>query len=249
MSDIQRFKKGDILLHEGATGSLAYIVMSGSVEIYRTIKGRKIVLVTLGSGNILGEMELITEMPRTASVAAVEDTIVSAVNRDTFESMILEDPDSVVQLLMQVYHRMNHLNQIFMDLYEKVGVNVVEAAPKVLHLKALTKEAENALGKRNIKISKTPFFIGRMCKKSLFDSQDLNLNDHEPYEISRNHCVIALSREQYQIIDSSSTLGTNVDGIRIGKKQAKKSMPLKSGKHRIVLGGPESSYVFELHVP
>jgi CRP-like cAMP-binding protein len=249
MSDVRKFRKGEILVREGDTDTLAYIILSGSVEIFRAIKGKKVVLATLGSGNIIGEMELITERPRTVSVAALEDTIVSAVNRDTFESMILEDPDCVIQLLNQVYHRMNHLNHIFMELYEKVGVNVVDATPRELHLKALTREAENALGKRRVQISKTPFFIGRANNQTIFESRDLNLIDHEPYEISRNHCVIALVQDQYQIIDSNSTLGTDVDGIRIGKKQAKKSIPLESGQHRIVLGGAESAYVFELQVP
>ncbi len=83
--------------------------MVGSVEIYRTVRDRKVVLATLGAGSVVGGMEWITGMHRLTAVAALDDTIVSAVDRDKFESLILEDPDNAVQLPSQVYRMFNHL--------------------------------------------------------------------------------------------------------------------------------------------
>jgi CRP-like cAMP-binding protein len=250
MSEIMKFKKGDIIVQEGTVGSLAYIITSGMVEVYRTVKGKKVPLAVLGAGNIVGEMELITNMPRTSTIAALEDVVATAVNRETFESMIIGDPDMVMQLLTQVCHRLSHMNQLVMALYEKSGDSELEMQnQKVLRLQAVTKEAEAAMGKKEAFVAKTPFFIGRAEGHGPIDSRDLSLKDREPFQISRNHCVIALFKEQYHVVDSNSTMGTEVDGIRIGKKETRKNIPLKEGAHRVVLGGPGSHYVFELKVP
>ena len=250
MSEIMKFKKGDIIVHEETVGSHAYIITSGTVEVYRTMKDKKVPLAVLGSGNIVGETELITNMPRTSTIAALEDVVATAVNRETFESMIVSDPDMVMQLLTQVCHRLSHMNQLVMNFHEKFGDSDMDAPnKKVLRFQAATREAEAAMGKKDIFVAKTPFFIGRLESRGAIDSKDLGLKDREPFQISRNHCVIALFKGQYHVVDSNSTMGTEVDGVRIGKKEAKKNVPLKEGAHRVVLGGHGSPYVFELKIP
>ncbi len=248
MSDIQKFLKGDVLMTEGSEGSLAYIIASGSVEVYRTAKGKKVVFDTLGPGNIVGEMSLITGWPRRATVAALEDTVVFAVNRDTFESAILENPETIIPLLKQVFRRLSDMDQMIMAFHEKAGSGGEAAPANVLQLRAATKESEAALGSGVIRITKVPFYIGRASRQSVFESRDLSLHDREPYQISRNHCAIVFNH-QYYLVDSGSTMGTTVDGERIGKTAAKRSMPLPPGTHRVALGGRDSRYIFDLEVP
>ncbi|MEQ9683440.1 MAG: cyclic nucleotide-binding domain-containing protein [Rhodospirillales bacterium] len=62
------YQAGDRNFKEGDEGLFAYLVQSGSVEIYREVSGE--VLSTIGSGGIFGEMALIDGKPRAASARA-----------------------------------------------------------------------------------------------------------------------------------------------------------------------------------
>jgi CRP-like cAMP-binding protein len=250
VSSFIAFRKGEVIMEEGSEGTLAYIITSGCAEVYKTARGKKIVLETLGPGNIVGEISLITGEPRRATVVALEDTVVMALDQETFETSILQDQDTIIQLLKQVFRRLSYLDHMITAFYEKSGTSDVKAASaKPLQFRAVTKEAERALGKKSITISKTPFFIGRASTEQVVETRDLSLLDREPYEISRNHCVITFFRDEYYLLDAGSTVGTAVDGVRIGRKESTKNLPLKAGVHRVVLGGPKSKYVFELDVP
>jgi CRP-like cAMP-binding protein len=250
VSNFIAFRKGEVIMEEGSEGSLAYIITSGSAEVYKTARGKKIVLETLGPGNIVGEISLITGEPRRATVVALEDTMVTVLDRETFESAILQDQDTIIQLLQQVFRRLSYLDHMITAFYEKSETSDVKAAAgKPLQFRAVTKEAERALGKKSIQITKTPFFIGRASTEQVVETRDLSLMDKEPYEISRNHCVITFFRDEYYLLDAGSTVGTAVDNVRIGRKETNRNLPLKAGIHRVVLGSPKSKYVFELEIP
>jgi pSer/pThr/pTyr-binding forkhead associated (FHA) protein len=102
---------------------------------------------------------------------------------------------------------------------------------------------------KEIDISKIPFQIGRTSTSSVFGSNDLDIEDTEPYRISRCHCLITIVDNEYYLVDTVSSRGTLVDGSKIGGREELKRVLLESGKHRIILGGEESPYVFDLEVP
>jgi CRP-like cAMP-binding protein len=81
MSEAVFLKSGEVVMSEGdASDNRAYVIQSGSVEILR---GGEVV-ATLGAGSLFGEIALITEEARTATVRAKEPTEVLALNRDEF---------------------------------------------------------------------------------------------------------------------------------------------------------------------
>ena len=102
---------------------------------------------------------------------------------------------------------------------------------------------------KEIDITKIPFQIGRFSKASVFGSNDLDIQDTEPYQVSRCHCLITIVDNEYYVVDTVSSRGTSVDGNKIGGREEQKRVLLESGKHRITLGGEESPYVFDLLVP
>ena len=249
MTDVMKFKKGATIIHEGTTGSYAYLILSGSVEVSKQVKDEKVILSRLVKGNIFGEMSLVDEKPRSASIVALEDTEVRVITRERFESMLEHNPHAVIPLLKQVFQRVRYLNQMVAAFCGQASTGTVELATHPLRLKATTEEAEQAMQDKEIDITKIPFQIGRHARSSVFGSNDLNLHDIEPYSISRCHCLITIVENQYYIIDTVSSRGSIVDGISIGGREEQKRVLLKSGKHHIVLGGEESPYAFDLIVP
>jgi len=249
MTDTVRFKKGATIIHEGTTGSNAYLLLSGSVEVYKKVGDEKLVLSRLVKGNIFGEMSLVDDKPRSATIVALEDTEVRILSRERFETMLEQNPRAVIPLLKQVFQRVRYLNQMVTAFCGQASTGTVELATHPLQLRAKTEEAEQAIQGKEIDISKIPFQIGRTSRSSVFGSNDLDIEDTEPYRVSRCHCLITIVDNEYYVIDTVSSRGTVVDGSKIGGQEELKRVLLESGKHRIILGGEESPYVFDLEVP
>ncbi len=69
------FKQGEVIFRQGDAGDMAYLVVSGAVEVSRSPDGKKSVLGAIAAGQIFGEMALISDQPRTATATATEDTV------------------------------------------------------------------------------------------------------------------------------------------------------------------------------
>lgn len=81
----QRFSAGTFIVREGETGDAAYIVVSGRCEVRKEMPTGTQTLQTVGPGDVFGEMAILTEGPRTASVVAIEDTDVLVVTAAVLE--------------------------------------------------------------------------------------------------------------------------------------------------------------------
>ncbi len=93
------FDTDEFLFEEGDPGECAYIIESGSVEVSLDKGGRKLVIATLGEGDVLGEMAIIDNFPRTATARAIERTKVTAIPLDYVEQKI-ENADPTVRLFL-----------------------------------------------------------------------------------------------------------------------------------------------------
>ena len=102
--DQQEVPAGELVFEEGEVGELAYLIVSGQVEIFRSSGNNERVLATLGRGEIIGEMSLIDSQPRMASARALEDTKVSIISRKSLQQRLdrLEDKDRVLRRLIAV---------------------------------------------------------------------------------------------------------------------------------------------------
>lgn len=254
MFEMKFFKKGDLIIEDGSTEENAYLIQKGSVEVFKMEMGRRIVLAKLGVGNVVGEMCLLTGEAHSASVVALEDTGVNTISREDFEVMLNTNPKSIIPILKEAFRKLLHTNRLAVAFEEKGSAETEATAAnvetkRVLRLQALTGDAERALQGKEIEISKSPFSIGRAAKDGTFDTVDLKLVDKEPYQLSRTHCVVALVKDKHFLIDTGSTLGTTVDGVRVGKREIRKNALLEKGKHTIILGAPTSPYKFELDIP
>lgn len=100
MSLTQSIKKGETIFKEGSFSECAFIIESGRVEISETdTDGEKKILGILTENDIFGEMGLIDNMPRSATATAIEDTVISVLTRESFETLSKQNPDALMPLL------------------------------------------------------------------------------------------------------------------------------------------------------
>jgi CRP-like cAMP-binding protein len=95
---------GEILIAEGEYASSMFIVIQGQVKVVRELEGgNELVLAELEDGAFFGEMALLSDAPRTASVIAVTDTMLFEISRDLVEEISAAHPS--VAEVMKRFHR------------------------------------------------------------------------------------------------------------------------------------------------
>ena len=84
-----RLGAGDILFRQGERGDLIYLVESGQIEVYRELaNGDTEVLRRMGAGHYVGELGPILNLPRSASVRALEDVVLTGYTARAFRKVI-----------------------------------------------------------------------------------------------------------------------------------------------------------------
>ncbi len=86
------FAPGEMLFEEGQLAHHLYVLVTGKVEIFRKVGSDEIFLALLGPKECFGEMAILDDEPRSASVRAVEPTTVLKVDRESFRELINERP-------------------------------------------------------------------------------------------------------------------------------------------------------------
>jgi CRP-like cAMP-binding protein len=97
------FKKGDIIVREGEPGNRMFIIGSGSVEVVKYLaQTRETSLAVLGSRDFLGEMSIIDCVTRSASVRAVEDTLLFALKGIDLYHFFQKHPDQYAIVILNI---------------------------------------------------------------------------------------------------------------------------------------------------
>ena len=92
-SQVKRFDGGEALFAEGDAADGLYLLRRGSATISRKIGGHDIVLSYVAAGNYVGEMALLTDAPRMATVRAAVATEAIVLDGARFKSVIARHPD------------------------------------------------------------------------------------------------------------------------------------------------------------
>ncbi len=88
------FIPGDLVFEEGAEGQAMYIVTHGAFEVFRTTAGRTIRIAKVEAGQHFGEIALISNRPRSASVRALVPSIAIRLTKE----VVLDEQKAAVQL-------------------------------------------------------------------------------------------------------------------------------------------------------
>lgn len=100
-------KKGNILFKEGSFSDCAYIIESGALEVSKTDgNGGKAIVAKLRKNDIVGEMGLIDGQPRSATVTAIYDTVITIITREQFETLSRRNPNALMPIMKVLAQRL-----------------------------------------------------------------------------------------------------------------------------------------------
>ena len=105
--DVVRFKAGEMIFSYGDSGDSLFVIREGEVEVFfKDDTGGRIVLETARSGDFFGELSLLDNGPRTASVVAVRATEALRVDRGDLDHLLRLHPEAALELLTAMGRRM-----------------------------------------------------------------------------------------------------------------------------------------------
>lgn len=113
------FNHGDFLMHQGEVGKEFYVLVKGHANAYFTdLQGRNFLLADLGEGDAFGEIALIDDVPRTASIVSDGGCIVLVLSKEGFDRFAntLGSPDRVKTMIRLTSFFRRH------PLFSKLGV-------------------------------------------------------------------------------------------------------------------------------
>ncbi len=99
------FAPGERIFREGDAGDCAYLIEKGSVEVFVTEHGVERMVSSIGRGEIFGEVALIDQQPRTATIKAAEDTILVPIPRELVAELLKKADPILGHLLLLVLER------------------------------------------------------------------------------------------------------------------------------------------------
>lgn len=116
----KKYLKDEKIINEGDDGKEIYFIVSGSVRVTKSIESKDMELAVLGPENFFGEMGMLLESKRSATVTAIEPTEVLIGDLDAFIDSIKEDPSKAVAVINTMAKRLRTAHDIISRLEGKV---------------------------------------------------------------------------------------------------------------------------------
>lgn len=257
MIPLSRYEPGQVIIQENDLGETAYVIRHGRVEVSKELQGQKVHLAYLGAGETFGEMSMIDDKPRSATVTAVAETEVSEIRRDDFFNSFHTDPSVALQLLKVLFERLREADARILELQkthseQALVPEVLDAVPvweePIITLEGITPRAAAALPETPFQIGQFPFRVGRQSPDPLIYN-DLMLPDSVPLQISRHHLAFVKDQGRVGVVDRGSTLGSWVNGRQIGGPSGMAGPVFFTGPEGVlVLGHRDSPYKYRVKI-
>jgi len=110
---VRTYPQGTILCREGAIGSTFYIILEGRVEVTKVINDSEVrLLKVLESGDFFGEIALIHNAPRAATVTTLTPVIVLEINKEPFDGLLHSSTTVAVSMIRFVSRRLRENDEM-----------------------------------------------------------------------------------------------------------------------------------------
>jgi CRP-like cAMP-binding protein len=107
----KHYKKGEQICLEDSEGNEMYVIISGKAIVYKNIDGNRINLASEEDGDFFGEISLLINCPRTATVEAVEETEVMVLSKTSLIDKIVSDPRFALKMATTMAKRLEEAHR------------------------------------------------------------------------------------------------------------------------------------------
>jgi CRP/FNR family transcriptional regulator, cyclic AMP receptor protein len=131
---VYQLKAGGVLVAAGTVGDSCYRLDNGLLKVTVTsTSGEERIVAILGPGAIVGELAMIDQMPRSASVVALRDSVLRVISREAYEKRVLAYPETKQALLKILAFRLRQADEelaasTFLSVKARVARALLELA-------------------------------------------------------------------------------------------------------------------------
>ncbi len=100
------YKPGQTLFKEGERGDAAYIVLKGTADIMISSDSGPLRVASLSDNEIIGEIAILCDIPRTATVQAATELTTLKITTELFFRMLMDFPEMGVEIMRVLAHRL-----------------------------------------------------------------------------------------------------------------------------------------------
>ncbi|MFN7973214.1 MAG: Crp/Fnr family transcriptional regulator [Acidobacteriota bacterium] len=134
VASIHRFRKDTVVFFEEEVGESFFLIHKGRVKVSRlSNSGKEIILAILRVHDFFGEMSVLDNAPRSATVIAMEDTELVKIRRSDFMKVMHDHPEIAIKMLATFSERLRKANEkignlALLDVYGRVARVLLDMA-------------------------------------------------------------------------------------------------------------------------
>ena len=108
---VKTYKPGEVVFEEGTKGRELFIIQEGGIGVYKNSPEGEVELARIEKGGIVGEMSLLDNMPRSATVRCLETVKLAVINESTFQNALKSAPVWLHSIIRIVVSRLRDANK------------------------------------------------------------------------------------------------------------------------------------------
>ena len=102
------YEGGQDLFRQGDMGDAAYIIVEGAADVIVDTPNGELTVASLGRNDFVGEIAILCDVPRTATVRATDRTVTLRITKDLFFRLVREFPEMSVEIMRELAARLEH---------------------------------------------------------------------------------------------------------------------------------------------
>jgi uncharacterized protein (DUF2225 family) len=112
LGGVRKYEVDETFFHFGDPGHEMFIILKGHVGVYiNSLDGSPLQVAALKDGDFFGEMSLLENMPRSATISALEDTVCLVIDESNFEQVIAQQPSLAFRIMKGMSNRLRQQNE------------------------------------------------------------------------------------------------------------------------------------------
>ncbi len=115
------FKPGEALCRQGEPGDAAFVIVEGEAEVTVDTGGGPVKVAVLTRNDIVGEIAILCDVPRTATVTAGSELVTLKVTKDLFFQLITDFPEMGVEVMRVLAHRLEQTTAQLLEARAAAG--------------------------------------------------------------------------------------------------------------------------------
>jgi len=110
------YSEGDVLFRQGDAGDAAFVIVSGQAQVSIDTDNGPLVVARLSDHDFVGEIAILCNVPRTATVTATTSLDALRISKDLFFRLVKEFPEIAIEVMRELAHRLENTNSRLRDV-------------------------------------------------------------------------------------------------------------------------------------